>query len=297
MYDQRSIPVCRIKHKRLILFNLPVQDRQYSRHKVHENASAGLRVAYKDGTLSTGAKKRLKNAIETLIDISPKKRFTAPSTGIEYAYQIVFVTLTLSAPQGQYDDATIVKECLRPFLQTLRRTFKCSSYVWRAEKQKNGNIHFHLTTNNFIPMDQLQQQWNRCQERLGFVTAFKSKHGHSHPPSTEVKSVRHIKSLSDYLIKYMSKATPDKLRVNCKQWDCSKELKSPNYVDKVVDSVVDATLTKLKEIRGVVEWVGDCYTCIKMRGFDIRSYLPKEWQEEIRSVLDTIRLNARLAIT
>ena len=87
----------------------------------------------------------------------------------------------------------------------------------------------------------------------------------------------------------MSKATPDELRVKCKQWDCSKALKSDNFVDKIVDSTVESVLMKLKDIRGVVEWVGDCYTCIKVRGFDIRSYLPESWKEEIAAVIESIR--------
>ena len=30
-------------------------------------------------------------------------------------------------------------------------------YFWRAEKQANGNIHFHLLVDRFIPMDLLRK--------------------------------------------------------------------------------------------------------------------------------------------
>ena len=54
-----------------------------------------------------------------------------------------FITLTLSDVQAHTDDS-IKEHMLQPFLYWLQRYYNCS-YVWKAETQINGNIHFHIT--------------------------------------------------------------------------------------------------------------------------------------------------------
>jgi len=151
--EHRSIPYVSIQHKKLVTYSIPVERNSSRRHSFADNKSEVHQQAYKSGTLTKGARKRLKASIELLIDISPKKWFTVPSTGKRFQFQITFLTLTLSSSQGNIADKTIVKTLLEPLLQQLRRKYKCKSYVWRAEKQKNGNLHFHITTNQYIPYD------------------------------------------------------------------------------------------------------------------------------------------------
>lgn len=287
--DHRSIPFVSIQHKKLITYSLPVERGRSNRYSFANNKSEVDKLAYNTGKLSHGAKKRLKQSIELLIDISPKKWFTVPSTGKRFQFQITFLTLTLSAPQGNIPDKTITKTLLDPLLQILRRKYKCKSYVWRAEKQKNGNLHYHITTNQYIPYDTIRDDWNRIQEKLGFITKFSEKNGHTNPNSTDIHSVRGIRDLARYMIKYMSKDVPESQRVYCKQWDCSKDLKYRENISIEIDSDVHDQLVKIQNTRGVTTYLGERFSQIEMRGFDIRQILPESWKKLYNSYLDRVR--------
>jgi len=168
------------------------------------NFDENRKTAY-SGHMSPGAKKRLKRAINTIIAQATLKTFINPTTGNEVKFRCNFVTLTIPCPQGAITDKQIKKDCLDVWLKYARRVFKLKSYVWRAERQKNGNLHFHLITDVYIPYDQLRDSWNDRLERLNLITEFEKKHGHRHPNSTDVHSIFKINDLAAYMIKYMSK--------------------------------------------------------------------------------------------
>lgn len=268
---------------------MPVERGSSKRHSFADHGGDVTQIAYKSGTLTKGAKKRLKQSIELLIDISPKKWFTVPSTGKRFQFQITFLTLTLSASQKDISDKTIVKSLLDPLLQVLRRKYKCKSYVWRAEKQKNGNLHFHITTNQYIPYDTIRDDWNRIQNKLGFIDQFAAKYGHTNPNSTDIHSVRGVRDLARYMIKYMSKDVPDDLRVNCKQWDCSLDLKIRANICLEIDNTVHEQLCAIIQAKGVRTHLGDRYQLIEMRGHDIRNILPEPWIKLYNSFIQYVQ--------
>lgn len=287
--DHRSIPYVSIQHKKLITYSIPVERGSSKRYSLADHKSEGVNVAYKTGKLSHGARKRLKSSIELLIDISPKRWFTVPSSGRRFQFQITFLTLTLSAPQGNNTDKTIVKTLLEPLLQTLRRKYKCKSYIWRAEKQKNGNLHFHITTNQYIPYDTIRDDWNRIQNKLGFIDQFQDKYGHSNPNSTDIHSVRHVRDLARYMVKYMSKDTPAEQIIECKQWDCSKDLKIRENICLEIDSEVHTQLCEIIATKGVRQHLGERYSLIEMKGLDIREILPESWKSLYNDFLNRVR--------
>lgn len=221
-----------------------------------------------DGLLTVHAKKKLRIAIEILVAIAlPKKAFN-PTTNREFTFRINFITLTLPAQQGTRTDKEIKSKVLDPWIKKARRRFNLKNYVWRAERQKNGNIHFHITSDCYIPYDQLRDTWNDNLEALGFITEFEKKNGHRHPNSTDVHATRSIKNLAAYLVKYTCKGhdTPElyraqppwakaerqlKARKNAKKfmrmlslneqridgkvWDCSTNLKGVKFPSEILD--------------------------------------------------------------
>lgn len=117
-----------------------------------------------------------------------------------------FVTLTLSSRQI-HCDKTIKREVLNHFIIYLQREFKIRNYVWKAELQENGNIHYHMITDKFIPWRKLRDIWNAAQNRLLYVDMFE----HDDPNSTDIHSLKKIKNVTAYVGKYMSKKiVPDK---------------------------------------------------------------------------------------
>lgn len=156
------------------------------------------------GVISKSANKTLVKAIHYLLYRSKLKRIYSADNETYFYFRINFITLTLPAPQAHSD--TIIKErILKPFISRISRHYKMINYIWRAETQLNGNIHFHLTSDVYIPQDKLRYHWNQCCNNLGYIDQFEQVHGHRDPNSTDVHAVKHVKNLTNYLSKYMGK--------------------------------------------------------------------------------------------
>jgi len=230
------IPFCGLRYKRAVIYSLPLDRINTRKEKnVISNLGEDREKAYR-GNMSVGSQRRLKKAFENLTEISDWKNVRAfkdikqqdgsvKKKPYNVKFRINFITLTLPAPQGQITDRTIYNECFKPFIDALRYKFPSISYVWKAEVQKNGNLHFHITANEFVDYRWIRSNWNKQTAKLGFIKAFAAKHGHTDPNSTDVVSVRNDSDLGAYISKYISKIENDKRKLGIKVWDCSKNLK------------------------------------------------------------------------
>lgn len=122
-----------------------------------------------------------------------------------HKYRMAFITLTLSSEQ-KHEDEYIKIHMLGAFLKWAFREGKSRHYLWKAEVQDNGNIHFHITMNSWIHYAQIRQKWNHIQWKHGYITAEQD------PNSTDVHSVRNEGRFIGYMTKYM-----------CKQYETRKE--------------------------------------------------------------------------
>ncbi len=174
---------------------------QSYRHKANQ---ANLQDNDSEGVMSAKAQKRLKQAVMMLLYKTNYKKTTDSQTGKTYNFLINFITLTLPATQT-HSDNEIKAVCMNNFLQVMRKEVGLENYVWRAEAQLNGNIHFHLVTDKYIHYKTLRKYWNQSIELLGYVSAFESKFHHRNPPTEEVRAVKHIRNVASYLSKYFSK--------------------------------------------------------------------------------------------
>lgn len=157
-----------------------------------------------DGKISRKAAKRIELALSWLFYLAAPKRIHDQESGKAFTFKVNFITLTLPATQV-HSDEVIKSTALANFLRAFKHSHKLERYLWRAEAQANGNIHFHLVTDVYIHHAKIREVWNRCLQPLGYIDAFKLKCGHSNPNSTDVHSVKHVKKLASYLSKYMAK--------------------------------------------------------------------------------------------
>lgn len=174
------------------------QSKAFIANKIH------LKKNCHNGELSDKAVKRIKNAIEWLLIRSNPQRVWNRHQNKLMFFRLNFITLTLPSKQV-HSDKEITGRCLNNFLNILRNKHGVSDYLWKAESQTNGNIHFHITTNKFIHWRDVRSAWCSSVELLGYVSSFRKKFHHSNPPCTEVKKVKHIRRLAAYLSKYMAK--------------------------------------------------------------------------------------------
>lgn len=133
--------------------------------------------------------------------------------------------LTLTLPSSQVHTDIVIKEALNRFFEYMRDNYKLKNYMWRAERQKNGNIHFHIVWNIYVDKIDVSRYWNAALEPLGYIDAYEKKHGKRNPPSTKIEAVHKAKNLALYLAKYLCKETaPDLKPIEGRQWFLSQAL-------------------------------------------------------------------------
>lgn len=204
---------------------------------------ANLRMNETEGEISRKAEKRIRTAIDWLLWMALPKKVKAPKTKKEFTFKINFITLTLSATQA-HSDTEIKKTLLNQFLTEARQQWGVKNYVWRAEAQKNGNIHFHIVTDVFCPWYQVRDTWNRIQEKLGYISAFRAKHGKKTANSTDIHSVKAVKNLSAYLAKYCTKNSTNR-EIEGKLWGLSYTLSRAKSAVDMRHNEIEEELSRL----------------------------------------------------
>ena len=146
------------------------------------------------GLLSTKSNKRVNDIIDWMVLLSKEKTTLNHQLKSFYKWKLNFITLTLPSKQ-RHSDKVIKSELLNDFLVQLKRKFNIKYYFWRAESQSNGNIHFHIITDKFIPWQWCRDKWNHVVNKLDYVKQFEQKHKHNTPNSTDIHSLQNIKNI------------------------------------------------------------------------------------------------------
>jgi hypothetical protein len=191
------------------------------------------------GRISPIALRKIKKAIDYTVYLAAPKSLPNSLHGKDFKFRLNLITLTLSSNQI-HSDNEIKKEVFQPMLNSFRDKFHVINYVWRAEKQGNGNIHFHIITDKFIPWNELRNTWNKHQNKLGYINRYRQnmidfhkdgfklrkellkdwtaekqikaykegiKNEWHNPNSTDVHSLRTVTNVKNYFVKYLTKDT------------------------------------------------------------------------------------------
>jgi len=287
------------------------------------------KAAY-SGVICDHSRKRLRRAINLLVAQAAWKTAVHFKSNREFEFKVNFVTLTLPAVQGDVTDKYLKSKCLDPWIKTMRRRHGLRSYVWRAERQFNGNLHFHVTTDTYLPFDSLRDVWNHQLSKCRIMDDHIAKHGHAHPNSTDVHSVQKISNIAAYMVKYMSKDSKTHLQdlnkamvrsgkspiipenhpfqlvpdqptwdqpIAGKVWDCSKNLKSKDSCTAVIDNDIDQELRVIADTFPDNTLSTDYCTMIYFRGHPPSSILENEllqlWNDYILRIKDDSKILPR----
>lgn len=198
-------------------------------------AKLSTRERYK-GIVTPAVKKRMKKAITLLLQCTPYEWKIHPVTGRQFQHKISFITLTTPTHENSYNGKWCHKNLLQPMLRILRTRYGMKSYIWKVELQDNKQIHYHITCDVALNHTRLRTEWNNLLIRHDMLEDFKIRYGHSNPNSTDIHSVHNVKNLEAYLVKYITKEYQNEDALNCKIWDCSKNLKVNDYFKIELDS-------------------------------------------------------------
>jgi hypothetical protein len=173
----------------------------------------GNNKTYK-GEVTSHTKKRIERAVNIFLQISPVGILNNPITKTQHPFQLSFITLTVTENKKVVSHQESYTKLLKPFLTWLRDTKLIKTYIWKAEVQKRGQIHYHITLNEFIHYQEVREKWNYLQQKAGYLVAFAKQYNHYQPNSTDIHSVVKIRNIEAYLCKYMSKHLST-LTTNC----------------------------------------------------------------------------------
>lgn len=160
-----SYPALSVSPTGLTLYRLSVNEEGETRLK-----QKGIKPPENNiekGFLSRKGKKSLVNAVHWFL-YSVDKELILSGKGKK---KIGFLTLTLQSKQV-HSDKEIKAKCLNQFLTEIRSDYGVTKYIWKAEKQDNGHLHFHLLTDTFLPVLEVREKWNRIIGKLGYVRLY-----------------------------------------------------------------------------------------------------------------------------
>lgn len=229
-------------------------------NKGREKSNLNLKDNKRKTEISKKSRNKLKTSLKYLLYFSREKKVYNRKSTKNFIFKVNFITLTLSSKQNHTDNV-IKNKLLNQFLIEAKKRWNVTNYIWRSELQKNGNIHFHILTDKFIPWLELRNTWNRIQEKLRYITEFEHIHKHRNPNSTDIHSLKKIKNINAYITKYMSKSGEDSGNKG-RNWGCSTKLSNMKGTTIEIDESYLKELEYLRQHKTTKIYNNDFVTSI-----------------------------------
>jgi hypothetical protein len=235
------IEILKINPDYALIYNEYVGDR--SRYYSEKSISNLIKNKHK-GELSKKAVNRLHTALDWMLLIAKNKTADNLKNKGQFKFKVSMLTLTLPCEQ-LHDDLFIKKMMLNEFLTILRKKYNLQNYIWKAEKQGNGNIHFHLIIDKYIFYKDINNVWNQILDTHGYIEKYRKNQQKKHEKgfyydkkkskrwsksaqlkafkqgvktnwrqptgTTDIHSLKKIRNAKSYLSKYISK-NPDVIK-------------------------------------------------------------------------------------
>ena len=192
--------------------------------------------------VSKKAQRRILQAIDWFLLLAKPKQAENLHTRKLFTYRLAMATLTLPCEQI-HDDRYIKSNMLAALFDRLRKEHNVNNYIWKAEKQYNGSIHFHIILDRFIHYFELNRLWNIILKHHGYIEQYRANMLEFHKngftvrkellkqwpleqqklaynkgmredwqnpvSSTDIHSLKKVKKVRAYVAKYLTK-NPDK---------------------------------------------------------------------------------------
>lgn len=165
----------------------------------------------------------MRRSISWLVSAAETKQVYEKRFKKKVNWRINFITLTIPNQNG-IDDRK-VKRILNAWLKYCKYSHGLNNYVWKAEVQARGEIHFHIISDCYIHHTTIRMSWNRLLKKHNLLG------NHDNPNSTDVHAVieNGINDLTAYAVDYMQKKEKNedgsqKRTIKGRLWGCSRKL-------------------------------------------------------------------------
>lgn len=166
------------------------------------------------------------------------------------------VFLTLTVPEQNESDYEVKRKCLTAFLYDLRRTKDVNMYVWRAEAQLRGEIHFHIVLDRFVDEKYCRKRWFNLLNDAACIKAGQTLDTLSNIVNLQmITDVRTLKfELAGYFANEEAEENKDELiykhnrelrvrKINGNVWGCSDSLRYNPLMFEATDDYAEKFLT------------------------------------------------------
>ena len=211
------------------------------------------------GTLSKSGEKKIRRSIYVWLMSLYCKKHSLKHIKQSLEMYPTFITLTMS-DEYRDDDKNIKNKILKNFLYNLKYVCNYKYYFWRAEKQQNGRIHFHLIIDKYVHYSKVQEIWNKLQYKNNYMQKYLKVHGNINAPSTHIKKVDTMVGTIKYLIKYSSKELC-KHEIKGRQYAMSQELTTLKYYQECCDFEMESIYAKYVEKNNGYKSANEYATC------------------------------------
>lgn len=219
-----------VRNKCIVHWFQPEYDGSKARFKrtyLHKNFKESKTYT---GMITSGTVKRIRTAVDLLLQISKARKVTNPYNKKVITHRLSFITLTIPDTNTNYTPSQGHKKLLKPFLRYMREKELMNTYVWKAEFQERGQLHYHITTPSVIDLRLIRKYWNGLLIKNNMLNEFYEKYNHYDPNSTDIHQVHKLQDIQSYLIKYLTKGTQNQTVTTGKIWDCSENLKGKKHI-------------------------------------------------------------------
>lgn len=219
---------------------------------VQKQSTDNLRLKYTAAGLSNTAKKDIQRRVDNWQwAVTASQRLWSKGRERRRRY-FVLITLTLAAKQTESDNV-IKRKYLNVWLQNLERVHKGINWLWVAESQQNGNIHFHVVVDRYVQFEWIKRSWNRVQANGDYIDRYERKFGKRNAPSVNVRGQKIMGNPAAYITKYL---TGDKFvrELEGRKWGCCDKLRqldrySLNRGDELADIICAEYAHELTEVK------------------------------------------------
>lgn len=240
------------------------------------------------GVVTKGMQKRITKAVNLLILTAKERVIWNEVIQKKVRHKLSFITLTISENTKNIEAKEAYELLLKPFIQWMTKTKGARTYIWKAELQKRGQIHYHITTHSFLNWKEIRTKWNYLQLKAGFLDDFYTKYRHYDPNSTDVHEVYKKSDLTSYLVKYIAKADSEKDKTTGKLWDCSENLKGKNYPDYEVNNEQNAFFEEIQKAGYMASTYRDHCAIHKLSGLSGVEMLCESYMADCKKYLAEI---------
>lgn len=199
------------------------------KHELTEAQRAALSEPKFTGVMSKKTQNKLIDILQNWQDTIDHYQYVRLNGSDESNRDLRLLTLTLSAEQ-RHSDTFIKRNLLNTFLICMVTKQPCIKYLWKAETQKNGNIHFHIIIDRFLHKEWVLDQWNKIQRTTGYAPQRDIVELRKLCPSTRIESLRDKDSGINYVAKYVCKNDGNR-KIEGRLWSCSRELTKLKRID------------------------------------------------------------------